>query len=103
MKEAKESILVIGGREKDGIFSRLPSSEVIVVDQFGIVYISNRFNHRIIRWAKGANEGGITVGGYDQGSQPTQLNSPVGLSFHREGNIFVVDATNVRIQKFEAF
>ncbi|CAF4756949.1 unnamed protein product, partial [Rotaria sp. Silwood2] len=51
-----------------------------------------------MRWLKGATEGQILVGGKGAGSEPDQLNEPIGLSFDRYGNLFVVDAYNHRVQ-----
>ncbi|CAF1397776.1 unnamed protein product, partial [Adineta steineri] len=41
------------------------------------------------------------VGGNGEGDQSNQLNSPDGLSFDDEGNLYVADYWNHRIQKFE--
>jgi secreted PhoX family phosphatase len=58
-------------------------------------------NHRVMRWCKGAGEGRVVVGGNGQGEQSNQFNYPKGLSFDRQGNLYVVDCDNNRIQKFE--
>jgi DNA-binding beta-propeller fold protein YncE len=53
-----------------------------------------------MRWMKGATQGNIIVGGNGRGEQSNQLNRPVGLSFDRHGNLYVVDYGNHRVQKF---
>jgi hypothetical protein len=53
-----------------------------------------------MRWMKGATQGNIIVGGNGQGEQSNELNRPIGLSFDRHGNLFVVDNGNRRVQKF---
>jgi hypothetical protein len=53
-----------------------------------------------MRWLKGETEGSVVVGGNRQGAQANQLNAPVGLSFDRQNNVYVVDHNNQRIQKF---
>jgi DNA-binding beta-propeller fold protein YncE len=53
-----------------------------------------------MRWMKGATQGNIIVGGNGEGEQSNQLNGPVGLSFDRHGNLYVVDNENHRVQKF---
>lgn len=58
-------------------------------------------NNRIMRWGNQAKEGVVIVGGKGQGQQSNQLNHPYGLSFDRQGNLYVVDGHNHRIQKFE--
>jgi DNA-binding beta-propeller fold protein YncE len=49
---------------------------------------------------KGATQGNIIVGGNGEGKQSNQLNRPIGLSFDRHGNLYVVDCGNDRVQKF---
>ena len=53
-----------------------------------------------MRWMKGATEGNIIVGGNGEEANPTNSIGPVGLSFDRHGNLYVVDNGNHRIQKF---
>ncbi|CAF4278143.1 unnamed protein product, partial [Adineta steineri] len=56
---------------------------------------------RIMRWCEGKEEGEVVVGGNSKGNQSSQLNGPVGISFDGEGNLYVADYFNHRIQKFE--
>ncbi|CAF3126277.1 unnamed protein product, partial [Rotaria sp. Silwood2] len=49
-----------------------------------------------MRWSQGVNQGTIIVGGNGQGSQPNQLSRRLGLSFDREGNLYVSDNQNHR-------
>jgi sugar lactone lactonase YvrE len=72
----------------------------VVVDQLGTVYVAEDGNHRITRWVKGATQGSVIVGGNGGGGQSNQLNVPIGLSFDWHGNLYVVDAGNDRVQKF---
>jgi sugar lactone lactonase YvrE len=71
-----------------------------VVDQLETVYVADTDNHRIMRWPKGAKQGTIIVGGNGKGGQPNELHLPIGLSFDRHGNLYVVDYGNHRVQKF---
>ena len=64
------------------------------------MYVADYRNARIMRWSKGATQGSVIVGGNGRGSQSNQLNSPMGLSFDRHGNLYVVDYGNHRVQKF---
>jgi DNA-binding beta-propeller fold protein YncE len=66
----------------------------------GTVYVADQGNARIMRWVKGATQGSVIVGGNGGGGQSNQLNVPVGLSFDRHGNLYVVDYGNHRVQKF---
>ncbi|CAF1361382.1 unnamed protein product, partial [Adineta steineri] len=57
-------------------------------------------NNRIMGWCEGKEEGEIVVGENGGGSQSNQLYGPSGLSFDDEGNLYVADYSNHRIQKF---
>ena len=54
-----------------------------------------------MRWCEEKEEGEIVVGGNGDGNQLNQLNFPRSLSFDDEGNLYVADYSNDRIQKFE--
>jgi hypothetical protein len=54
-----------------------------------------------MRWLKGANEGSIVVGGNGQGAKPNQFSWLMDLSFDRENNLYVLDRSNCRVQKFD--
>jgi hypothetical protein len=53
-----------------------------------------------MRWVKGATQGSVIVGGNGRGEQSNQLNQPIGLSLDQPGNLYVVEAGNDRVQKF---
>ncbi|CAF1096928.1 unnamed protein product [Rotaria sordida] len=57
-------------------------------------------NHRIVRWAVGDTSGNIVAGGNGQGSNPNQLSYPFHLTFDPWGNLLVSDRNNNRVQKF---
>jgi tripartite motif-containing protein 2/3/tripartite motif-containing protein 71 len=67
----------------------------------GEIYVADSLNHRVMCWCKEAKEGTIIVGGNGKGKQANQLNGPIDLSFDRQGNLYIVDCWNHRIQKFE--
>ncbi len=63
--------------------------------------LADTYNHRVMRWLEGSREGSIIIGGNGCGQQPNQFNYLTGLSFDRQGNLYVVDYNNYRIQKFD--
>jgi sugar lactone lactonase YvrE len=73
----------------------------LFIDHLGNVYVADCWNHRIMRWLKGASEGSIIVGGNAEGKEPNQLNYPEGISFDREGNLYIVSQSSHRGQKFD--
>ncbi len=68
---------------------------------FGHIYVADCNNNRVMRWSEGAKEGTIIVGGNGQGNQSNQLYRLRSLAFDWQGNLYVVDLGNKRLQKFE--
>ncbi|CAF1338998.1 unnamed protein product [Adineta steineri] len=97
-KDAKEGIVVAGGNGQGENLNQLFYPRGVIVDDLGQIYVADRRNQRIMRWCEGKEEGEIVVGGF---GQENQLNSPNCLSFDAEGNLYVTDRWNNRIQKFE--
>ena len=44
-------------------FTIVSCPDSVIVDQLGSVYIADRYNHRIVRWKKGATAGEVLAGG----------------------------------------
>ncbi|CAM4987538.1 unnamed protein product, partial [Rotaria socialis] len=81
--------------------TQLYYSEGIFVDTLGTLYVAESWNDRVIRWTQGdKKQGAVIVGGNGSGAGANQFSNPVGLSFDRHGNIYVVDAGNHRVQRF---
>jgi sugar lactone lactonase YvrE len=107
---AKTGIVVAGGLGQGAGHTQLSYPQGVVVDRLGTVYVVDTGNDRIMRWMKGATEGNIVVGEIGEGEggesesregeQSNQLKYPFGLSFDRQGNLYVVDSGNNRAQKF---
>ncbi|CAF3728340.1 unnamed protein product [Rotaria socialis] len=100
-KGAKEGIVVAGGQGKGSALTQLHSPSGIFVDTLGTLYAADSDNHRVMRWAQGdKKQGSVVVGGNGEGKGENQLQHPIGLSFDRHGNLYVVDAGNHRVQRF---
>ncbi|CAF4654825.1 unnamed protein product, partial [Rotaria sp. Silwood2] len=63
----------------------------LFVDTLGTIYVADSSNHRVMHWPKGAKQGTVIVGGNGEGAGANQFNDPLGLSFDRQGNLYVVD------------
>ncbi|CAF1337357.1 unnamed protein product [Adineta steineri] len=81
-KDAKEGTIVAGGNGRGGNLNQLSCPQGVIVDDVG------------------KEEGEIVVGGNGRGNQSNQLNGPRGLSFDDEGNLYVADWSNHRIEKY---
>jgi DNA-binding beta-propeller fold protein YncE len=69
----------------------------IVVDESGVVYTTDMFNHRVQKFTS-AGDFVHKWGGY--GSGDGQFNQPHGLAMDSSGYLYVADKLNHRIQKF---
>lgn len=72
-----------------------------MVDHLSNVYMVNGLNHRIMCQSKRSKEGRIIVAGNRCEAQPNQFWGLTSLLFDRNGNFYVMDWKNHRIQKFE--
>ncbi|CAF1104229.1 unnamed protein product [Adineta steineri] len=97
-KDAKEGRIVAGGNSQGRNLNELSCPQGVVVDHLDQIYVVDFWNNRVMRWCEGKKEGEIVVGVNGEGNQ---LNRPRGLSFDDEGNLYVADAENDRIAKFE--
>ncbi|CAF1310580.1 unnamed protein product [Rotaria sordida] len=93
-KGAKEGIIVAGGQGQGNALTQLSSPQGLFVDTLSTIYVTDPGNNRVIRWPKGAQQGIVIVGGKGQ------LYYPIGLSFDRHGNLYVVDSWEHRVQRF---
>ena len=76
-----------------------PSS--VVVDSLGYLYITDKGNNRIVRFAPGASSGLCLVGcSVGSGSRYDQLYSPFTVAFDSGGSLYVSDTSNSRVQRF---
>ena len=64
------------------------------------VYVVDQGNDRVMRWLRDAKEGSVIVGGNGRGSRDNQFNRPSGILFDRQGNLYVVDYDNHRVERF---
>lgn len=86
--------IVVAGRELSGPYG-------IAVDQAGRVYVTQWKNHRVTRWSKEETEGTVLVEGNEEGEEDNQFKHPCGLAIGSQNNLFVVDYSNCRVQKFD--
>ncbi|CAF4937201.1 unnamed protein product [Rotaria socialis] len=100
-KDAKEGIVVAGGQGEGNALTQLYRPRGIFVDTLGTLYVADSNNDRVMRWTQGdKKQGTVIVGGNGVGEGANQLSAPIGLSFDRQGNLYVVDHWNHRVQRF---
>ncbi|CAF4531338.1 unnamed protein product, partial [Rotaria magnacalcarata] len=79
-----------GGNGKGDELSQLNEPHYLFIDRDHSVYVSDYYNHRVMKWKKGAKEG----------AGANQFNCPFGLSVDLRGYLYVADAENHRVQRF---
>ncbi|CAF2081110.1 unnamed protein product, partial [Rotaria magnacalcarata] len=100
-KGATEGIVVAGGQGRGSALTQLSSPQGLFVDALGTLYVADTWNHRVMRWTQGDKKlGTVMVGGNGAGAGVNQFILPIGLSFDRYGNLYVVDCDNHRVQRF---
>ncbi|MDB4742561.1 NHL repeat-containing protein, partial [Cyclobacteriaceae bacterium] len=90
------------GNSRSATFSgNLSNPSNVEIDDNGNVYIVDTDNHRIQKYLEGSTSNPTTVaGGNGQGSNANQLDQPSAVAIDSDGNIFVADKGNYRIQKW---
>ena len=89
--------IVAGGNGQGNQFNQLKCPTFIFIDREETVYVSDRDNHRVMKWMKGAKEGVVVAGGQGNGSSLKQLSFPQGIVVNEIGDVFVADRENHRI------
>ncbi|CAF3435248.1 unnamed protein product [Rotaria sp. Silwood1] len=102
-KGAKEGVTVAGSSDGD------PGSDAKSLDRpYGLrvdeetktVYVVDLLNNRIQRWKNAATEGETIAGGNGQGNASNQFFHPTDLAFDNQGNLYVSEGWNHRVQFF---
>ncbi|CAF2011130.1 unnamed protein product, partial [Rotaria magnacalcarata] len=87
-----------GNGEGDGL-SQLNWPRYLFVDQDHSVYVSDRDNHRVMKWVEGAKESIVAAGGQGYGDTLTQLSYPNVLFVDTLGTLYVAAWGNHRIMR----
>ena len=95
---ASNATTVVGNGATGTISLNQPRA--VVLDALDVLFIADTMNHRIVASGSGGFRCILGCGG-TAGSAANELNIPVSLSFDRDGNLFVVDQGNARMQKFD--
>jgi gliding motility-associated-like protein len=97
------AVTVAGGNGFGAALNQLSTPSSVWVDGAGNIYVADVNNERIQKFPPGstnATYGKTVAGGNGPGNGADQFSGPNSLCVDREGNIYVSDAGNNRIQKF---
>ena len=92
-----EGTVVAGGQGQGNNLNQFNYPSFLFIDREETVYVSDRDNHRVMKWLKSAKEGIIVAGGQGYGDNLNQFQWPLGLIVNEVGDIYVADAENYRI------
>ncbi|CAF1113938.1 unnamed protein product [Adineta steineri] len=95
-----EGIVVSGGNGEGNQLNQLNCPTCIFVDEEQSIYVTERFNHRVMKWRKDAQEGRIVAGGNGKGRNLNQLSNPEGVIVDDLGQIYVADCWNDRVMRW---
>ncbi|CAF1370426.1 unnamed protein product [Adineta steineri] len=95
-----EGIIVAGGNGKGNELCQFNSPRFLFVDKDQSVYVSDIFNHRVMKWTKDAEEGTVVAGGNGEGGNLNQLSKPEGVIVDDLGQIYVADFGNHRVMRW---
>jgi sugar lactone lactonase YvrE len=93
---SKEGIIVSDNNN----LPRLHAPHAVIVDELGTIYIVDHDLHQVIRWFKDAQSGELLFGGHGYGNRANQFAFPIDIDFDREGNLYITDRNNHRIQMY---
>ncbi|CAF1170105.1 unnamed protein product, partial [Didymodactylos carnosus] len=104
IKNSQQGILVAGGTGQGSLKNQLNYPGGVYVDETdgGTIYIADSYNQRIQQWLVNSTEG-RTIAGSENGTAGmylNQFNVPAKIKFDKDFNLYVIDANNVRILKF---
>ncbi|CAF2907798.1 unnamed protein product [Rotaria sp. Silwood2] len=74
----------------------------LALDSTNTLYIVDHYNHRVQKWVLGASNGSTVAGQTNgaPGSSDSHLTHPAGIAVDSDGNVFVVDTNNHRVQRW---
>jgi hypothetical protein len=100
VENATTGVVVAGTSGVSGVsLDRLSSPSDVLVDNSGNIYVSDMYNHRVVKWGLNATAGVIVAGTNQAGSGLNQLHNPKGIVL-KNNEVFVADYDNHRIMKF---
>jgi len=96
----KQNGFTVAGENGEGNqLNQLSHPDGIYVDDDNqCIYIVDSYNHRIVQWKFGADNGQVIAGGNGEGDRMNQLNYPTDIIIDKKHNsIFICDRDNKRI------
>jgi len=97
----QNGITVAGGNGQGNGLNQLSDPWGVYVDDDQTIYVTDRYNHRIMEWKNGATSGRVVAGGNGQGNRNDQLNYPKNVIIDKQTNsLFICDRGNQRVVRW---
>ena len=93
-------VIVAGTGISGSSSSQLNNPVKMFVDDDLSIFIADRYNHRIQKWAYGACSGATVAGNGISGSSLSQLSFPAQVIVDVNGFMFIVEASNRRVLRW---
>jgi sugar lactone lactonase YvrE len=100
---ATSGTTVAGGNGLGTALNQLSTPEGLSVDSVGNLFVADAYNYRVLKFPAGSTSstyGSIVAGGNGRGNSANQLNFPLGITLDADGNIYIADYFNARVQKW---
>jgi sugar lactone lactonase YvrE len=89
-----------GGNGFGSSANQLASPSGVFIDDNGVVYVADRYNHRVQKFTTASTIGVTVAGGAGSGSNANQLNTPTSVFVDRAGNLYVSESGNNRVTRW---
>ncbi|CAF1463323.1 unnamed protein product [Rotaria sordida] len=97
-KWIQNGVTVAGGNGWGNGLNQLARPLCIYVDDDQTIYVTDHFNHRIVKWRNGAMNGEVVAGGNGQGNRNDQLNGPLKAIVDKQNDCLIIcDYYNKRV------
>ncbi len=101
VKQNPRVVVVAGGNGLGDALDQLNFPSSLDVDNAGNLFITDQFNHRVVKWSVNSVEGTLVAGGIGQGSSLLQLDNPYGIFIAENGDMIISDNGNSRILRWK--
>lgn len=99
-RDGRNGMIVAGGNGSGDALNQFNGARNIFVDDDHSIYLSDRDNHRVMKWMRGAREGVVVAGGRGEGNGLGQLSWPSGIFVDPIGSVYVADQFNHRVMRW---
>ncbi|CAF3434695.1 unnamed protein product [Rotaria sp. Silwood1] len=97
---AQNATTVAGGNGHGPALNQLYYPQGSFVDENQTIYVVDNYNHRVVKWERGASSGQVVAGENGIGDHDDQLNSPYDVFVDQNGAMYISDYANRRVQRW---